>query len=107
MQQTVRHCQPVTSYSCILDLLLTIFTIFHHIYHLFTTFPTVSPLFTMSHAEGAHRQVEMSPETQQKLVAKDLAIASDDICNACADMDCSSTQVCPNRDCSISLKACC
>lgn len=43
--------------------------------------------------EGAHRHVEISPETQQKLSAKDLAIASDDICNACVDMDCSSTQV--------------
>ena len=56
----------------------------------------------MSHAEGAHRHVEISPETQQKLSAKDLAIASDDICNACVDMDCSSTQVCVNPDCSTS-----
>ncbi len=51
----------------------------------------------MPHAEGAHRQIEMSPETQQKLSSKDLAIASDDICNACVDMDCSSTQVCPTQ----------
>lgn len=45
------------------------------------------------HADGAHRQIEMSPETQQKLNAKDLAVASDGICDACLDMDCSSTQV--------------
>ncbi len=40
MQQTVCHCQPIMSYSCIFDHL---FTIFHHIHHLYTTF---SPYFT-------------------------------------------------------------
>ena len=45
------------------------------------------------HAEGAHRHVEMTPETQQNLNSKDVAVAEDDICQACLDMDCSSPHV--------------
>ena len=47
----------------------------------------------IAHVDGAHRHIEMTPETQQKLNSKDVAVADDDICQACLDMECSSTHV--------------
>lgn len=44
-------------------------------------------------SDGAHRHIEMTPETQQKLNSKDVAVADDDICQACLDMECSSTHM--------------
>lgn len=43
--------------------------------------------------EGAHRHIEMTPQAQQKLSSGDVAIADADICQACVDMDCSSSQM--------------
>ncbi|KAL3136257.1 ligase activity protein [Trebouxia sp. C0010 RCD-2024] len=43
--------------------------------------------------EGAHRHIEMSPETEQQLSSKDVGAAGSDSCQACVDADCASTQM--------------
>ena len=44
-------------------------------------------------AGGAHREMEMSPDTRQKLSSKDVGLADDDTCQTCIDKDCTSTEV--------------
>lgn len=47
----------------------------------------------MLSAEGAHRNIEMSPEIEQQLSSKDVGAADSNSCQACVDTDCASTQV--------------
>ncbi|KAL3152926.1 Ttll-15p, variant 2 [Trebouxia sp. C0009 RCD-2024] len=52
--------------------------------------------------EGAHRNIEMSPEIEQQLSSKDVGAADSNSCQACVDTDCASTQI----DCVARCAAC-
>lgn len=55
-------------------------------------------------AGGAHRDIEMSPETEQQLSSKDAGAADTHTCQACVDKDCASTQVSPLHSTGIDMK---
>ncbi len=83
---SLRHCLHLSV------MVLTVFPNFQcHTVSIFRN--RVKKPVVLPSAEGAHRQVEMSTETQQKLSSGDVATADDEICQACVNMDCSSTQV--------------
>ena len=44
-------------------------------------------------AGGVHRNVELSKDTEVQLYSKDVAKASDDVCQQCYDSECSATEV--------------
>ena len=63
----------------------------------FWCFPVLQNMLLLSSmsviAGGAHRHIEMNPETQQQLSNKDAGAADGDTCQACVDKDCALAKV--------------